>query len=523
MNRGLSISAKVIKNTGYNLAGYAWSVLVSLILTPYIIHSIGVERFGIFAMVSVLSSLCGLFDLGIGASFVRYISEFHAKKDHENINQVLGAGFLSYAVFTLAIVNLYLLFSFQILRVFNIPPACYMETFYVFGLGILLFGLANAFSVFSSVQSGLQRMDILNKVNIFMSVPTLIGVVFFLERGYGLLGLMINQAIIFVLQSAVNVVIARKLLPGFRFRPFAFSRDIFTKIFNFGYKFQLAKISGYIASQTDKVLIAMFLSVSFVAYYELGNRIVLYVISVCSLMISALVPAFTEVAVLHSREKLSEAYLTCVKHLTFFIVPLFVCAAVLAERIIVAWVGESCQPAIMVIRILAVAWAVNSIAQVSASMSMAINEPNIMAKGSVLIVVLNLILSFIFVKKFGFLGVAFGTAVAVNVGSVYFIIVLNRRLGLSNMKFFMTIRPFFVVSVVSGLLTFGADAIFKFSGLSCAGPLQALYIAALAGVFAATYLLLVYRKKYVEFKDLSRWTRGMFAAGAVKVDREPII
>ena len=69
-----NLSQKIIRNTIFNIIGRGWGILIALFLTPYIISHIGVERYGMWAIIGAVTGYFGLFDFGIGTSFVKYIS-----------------------------------------------------------------------------------------------------------------------------------------------------------------------------------------------------------------------------------------------------------------------------------------------------------------------------------------------------------------------------------------------------------------------------------------------------------------
>jgi len=89
-----TVSEKIIKNTVYNTIGRFWGILVVLFLTPYIVNRLGVERYGIWALLTSLVGYIGFLDLGIGGSYVRYIAEYYTQKDYSKVNFVINTGFL---------------------------------------------------------------------------------------------------------------------------------------------------------------------------------------------------------------------------------------------------------------------------------------------------------------------------------------------------------------------------------------------------------------------------------------------
>ncbi|MFA5100340.1 MAG: flippase, partial [Candidatus Omnitrophota bacterium] len=452
------IGDKVIRNTAYNIFGRIWFLVIGFFLAPYVVGHLGVERYAVWALVGVVTNYFGLLDFGVGSSFVKYVSEFYTTRDQAGINKLVNTGFGFYAALGAVILAATVLFIGPLLSFLKIPVSLYGEARFVFILAVGVFCASNAMGVFMAVQTGLQRMDLSNKINIAASVVTVAGTIFFLEKGYGLRGLMVNNAVVFALTSAMYILSAYRLLPHLAFRPFAWDRPMFRRIFSFGFRVQISRISGTITSQTDKILITYFLVIGLVTYYQLGSTVVACAMSIPALLVSALVPAFSEIEARGERKKLIESYLRSTKYFTFFTVPLFVFIAAAARRIMFIWMGLGYEQSVMVIQILAAAYVINMIARVSGALCMAIEKPEHMANASIIMIVLNIGLSVFFIKTFGFPGVAWGTLVAVNAGTVYFLWKLHRNLGIPAGMYMRVTAPFFAAGLVAALFVYGIDA-----------------------------------------------------------------
>src|ERR1700704_627814 len=99
-------SKKLITNTFFNLLGRSWSFLVTLLLTPYLLSHLSVGDFGIWVILSVFINSFNFLDLGLGSSFVKFISAYYTHKDYRRINEVLISGLLFYGLFGTAVVVL---------------------------------------------------------------------------------------------------------------------------------------------------------------------------------------------------------------------------------------------------------------------------------------------------------------------------------------------------------------------------------------------------------------------------------
>ncbi len=498
-----TIASKVMRNTACNILGRAWSVLVALALTPYIIGKIGLEGYGIWALVSVVTGYFGLLDFGIGSSFVKYIAEFSARAQHGKIASLINTGLIFYSVLGLLLVAVAALCMPWLLSLLKIPAAFHQEASFVVFIGIVLFAGSNALSPFAALQSGMQRMDIVNTISFAVSIPSALGTVYFLEQGLGLRGLMVNNALVFVLTALINGVIAFKLLPGLRISLLAFDREMFARLFAFGYRVQITRISSIVVSQTDKLLIVYFLSLGLVAFYQLGSSMLYYAMSACGLLVSALMPAFTEIDAKEGRQALSDSYLRSVKYVSAAAVPLFMFLALASAKLIFIWMGLGYAHAVPVIRILCLGFLINAIAQVSSGVCMAIDRIQLMSAASVLIVFLNIVLSVVLVKLFGFFGIAWGSALAVNIGTVYFLYRLHGFLGIPLRSFFKPVVIYLLPAAAAAALAWGVDAVFLLSaGKTVTRGLALVSLCVQAAVFGLAYAGIIYRARLFDRRDV---------------------
>jgi O-antigen/teichoic acid export membrane protein len=414
------ISEKIIKNTLYNAIGKFWGILVVIFLTPYIVNHLGVERYGMWALLTSLVGYIGFLDLGVGGSYARYIAEYYTQKDYAKVNEVINTGFLFCLGLAGIVIPLALFFTKPLLVFLKLDPSAYPEITFVLFLGVVIFSLSNATFVFGSVQTGLQRMELTNIVSVILTFPYALGVILFLELGYGLKGLMILVGIMWIIQTLVNFFIAQKILPGFSFNPFLFKRKTFAELLRFGIKLQISRLSHLVSFQVDKLLITYFLSVGMVTFYDLGSKVTDTIRKLPLLLVSALVPASAEIFAKGDKEGLSRLYFRGSKYLFAVSAPLFFFILICSNLIINVWVGPKYELASSVIRILSTGYFFNLITGVASSLALGMGKPEFEMKYGILMSILNFSLSLILIIKFGFYGVLVGTAFSLTLGSLYF-------------------------------------------------------------------------------------------------------
>ncbi|MCK5161473.1 MAG: oligosaccharide flippase family protein [Candidatus Aureabacteria bacterium] len=497
-----NLSQKIIRNTIFNIIGRGWGILIALFLTPYIISHIGVERYGMWAIIGAVTGYFGLFDFGIGTSFVKYISEFYTKKDCEKINQVVNTGFLFYSIFAIFIITLAFFIINPLLVFFKIPSHLYNEAFFVFLLGIILFSISNALSPFRAIQDGLQRMDITNKVTISISIPIIIGTIFFLEKGYGLPGLMVNNAIVLVISSAVNIIIAFKILPELKFNLFSFNKGVFKKLFGFGYKLQISRLANLISFQTDKLLITYFLGIGLVVFYQLGSLILQKVRQIPLVLISALIPAVSEIDVKKGKEPLIELYLRGSKYLIFISTPVLFFMVANASLIMLAWMGQGYEKAALVIQILAIGYFAATVTGVASSITAGIARTELSMKFGIFMTVLNLFLSIILIIKIGFIGAVLGTTISLTVASFFFMKMFHNYIRRPLSSFIQLFYKPLIACTIPILIMFLLNYVFRSIAVSSARLVNLIILGLNGIVFSAMYIGFILLSKYFDEYDL---------------------
>lgn len=514
-HRQEDISKKIIRNTTYNVVGRFWGFLVTLFLTPYIIHHIGIERFGVLSIIGIITAYFSMLDFGLSTSYIKYIAEYYAKKEYGKINQLVGTGFVFYFIFASAVIVLAFFFMEQILVFLNIPFGLYDEVTFAFRIGIILFGFANVMSVFGALQDGLQRMDISNKVSIFVSVINIAGVVFFLEKGYGLRGLMVNNAIIFIVISIINVIVAFKIFPKLLFNPLLFDKGMFKKLFSFGYKLQASKIADVVLFQTDRFLIAYFLNIGLVGVYQLGTTVIQYARQVPLLLISALLPAASEMDARREEGKIQALYIRGSKYLVLASLPIIFFTIITADIIMRVWMGPGYEKAAWVIQLLGIGYLFNLNTGVGVTIYLGKGKPGLQMKAAILVTVINVILSVFLAIKIGFIGVAIATTTSFIVGTIYFFVMVHREIGLPLKSFFEKVikKPLLICLLMS-------LAVLSFNYFTRGFDAQAERLVVFAKLvfevilFIVIYLVLMLRSAYLDQEDRVIW-RKVYSTFAV--------
>lgn len=431
------------------------------------IRHLGKEEFGIWALAGVISSYAQLADFGITESLVKFVAEYRARDDSTRINELLNTAFVMFLLFGGAVcVLLFFILPDLITYILNIPPHLYGKALFVFNVAVLLFFINLLTGVFGCLITGFQRMEFTSIIAFTSTLIMALGVLGFISRGYGLIGLVYTNSLVTVFMIIANVTFAKRLFPDLRFNPFKhFSREMATTIFSFSWKVQMANISQLLVYQLDRVILSHFIGLAAVSYYEVANRAAVQVRVLIATIFTPLAPAASELQACDAHEKIVGLYRRSFKYISMVAIPSSLLVIALAPPFVRTWMGTGYGTSAITLQLLMAAGMMSLLTAPGAFMLNGINKPHIAMKSSLLAGGLNLVLCLVLVRVFGYYGVVSAILISITVSALYFL--RNAHFAFSGidrkMYIFCVMWPLLAAMVCAALLIM-LDAITQFSG-----------------------------------------------------------
>ena len=207
--------------------------IVGLILTPFIIKSLGNAEYGLYTLIGAFVSYISIMDFGLNNTIVRFIAKYRAEKDKRGEENFLATSMIIYVVISAVIVLIGLvlynyldvIFS-NSLSLLELEKAKVMFIILVFNMAITLPGGA-----FTAICSGYERFVFPRAVSIVKYLVRALMVFGLLMLEGGSIGLVILDTfvnIIVIIVTAWYVIIRVKVkfkMLGFKF---SLAKEIFT-------------------------------------------------------------------------------------------------------------------------------------------------------------------------------------------------------------------------------------------------------------------------------------------------------
>jgi O-antigen/teichoic acid export membrane protein len=439
----MSIRATIAGNTVFNALGRLWEAAISLLLMIYIVNRLDFDGYGLWSLVAAFTGYAALLDFGVSSAFTKYIAEYAARDDRDSVSSVIGTGFFFYLILGLILfmagwplidgVMALFMKGMAFLHPQNaggVETGQAEELRFLFRGALVLFLATNCIAPFSALPSGLQRMGITNLLSFCASLVKTGAIVFFLENGFGVPGLLYANAIVLFFFGTASVLIAFYIYPGLRPGPGHVTRPMFRILLDFGWKSQVAKLSNLINFQTDRVIIGLiFADLTLVGLYRAGEDLATKFRQLPALVVSAMIPAVSDLDARQQHAQLNRLYLRSTKYIAVVTVPLMVYMLVMAEPLMhILFSGrDGLDTAAWVMRIIVLGYAANLLPGPGVSIALGRGDAGMPMKAGILAMAGNLVLTIVLVMVFGFYGVPAATAIALLISTCWFFLAMRRH------------------------------------------------------------------------------------------------
>jgi O-antigen/teichoic acid export membrane protein len=424
-----SLGTKIIRNVIYG--GLRFLVApIPFVMTPFILHKIGVAGYGTWAVFLAINGLTSLADLGLVGTLSKFVAEYHARRDFPALTRLMNSGLSLFLMLDLVIGGALWFASPFLARILfhgsTVPSAELIALLRYFQIVIA----ANILTMlFASVTTGLQRLDLTHMISAGnVLVSALFGGLLLL-RGWGLRGLVFGYIGSAILTIATYLFLVRKLLPQVALNPMRFDTAEARKMFGYSLRLYVTQAAVAVHNQVEKLFLAILVGVAAVGWYDIASDIAVKIRGAIGLILSPVLPAASELNELRDEARMRELYYRTHKYLALCGVPVVCYVVAISNRFVQLWLGRSLSMIAVPLSVLLIVNFFNLATGPGFLIFAGSGNLKPGMQSAVLGITLNLVLSFGLIYKFGFAGAVVGTSASLTLASAYFMAMFHRRTG----------------------------------------------------------------------------------------------
>ena len=404
---------RLVRATIANGAGTVASAILGVLLTPLLIHGLGVQGYGIFALALSVTSFGGyaaLGDLGVEVAAVRHIAQADAAADIPLLNRTVSTAMAFFGLIGLVLVVVILALATTLVDAFSVSSSLRDAAITCFSLtGIsLLFDFPSR--ALYAVLEGTIRFELFQVVQVVRAIGQTLLFVCVIVFDLGVGGMGAAMAIAAALCFLALWVITHWKVPGLQVRPWLFSLRLFRELMTFGSGMFVIRTVGTIYREMDKLIIGVALGAASVAIFEIANRLHLAASMVQSIAASALIP--TTVHAQDDPSLLQAMFLRGTCYAVATALPFTLAALFFAKALILTWIGPSVLDAVGPSRILLVYLLFAAFMVVGQTMVVALGRLRVVMWLTLGNLGVNVVASLLLVDPLGVKGVTLGTLIA---------------------------------------------------------------------------------------------------------------
>lgn len=332
--------------------------VVSVILTPILVHDLGMFYYGLWILVTSLLDYYGLLDLGISFTLQRFVSRYHGAGDRKSLNETVSTATLGMAGIGIVLCGASFVLAAILPGFFNIVGPnriVFQELVVLEGVSVAVVFPAR---VLGAYVCGLQRFDLYNVATVCVVILRLVFFIAVLDWGFGVIGIVDVTVALSIFSLAANYALARwadhELSLHWRQASWARLRELG----HFSIYVFLSGIGDQLRFYTDSIVIAHFLTVALTTPFDVVTRLTRYYSMAVYPVSGPLTTALSSLEGQGREHELNRIFLKTSK-LTCLMALLGGALLVLhGHAVLRLWVGKAFEPAYVLLAILVAGYVV---------------------------------------------------------------------------------------------------------------------------------------------------------------------
>lgn len=390
-------------------------MFVTLFLTPFVIRALGQKEYGLYSLIGSTVGYFHLLEFGLGNTITRYSAKFQTEHRIFELKKLIGIIIRIYGIINILMLILCLI-VFVFLKDIFISSIENDEQLQTLQYTLIILGVTSSFGIFgtafSALLTGLGKLSVPRVASSFSWFFRIVLTIVVIFRFSNAIALTVATSFGIIVTSMVNIFyffFKMRLYPAFGKFDFYLLKELL--IFSF-YNFT-QEIMGNFYWKIGTIFAGIFLANTLVAVYSIGIQLSMFVLQFTNSFVSMLLPKATRMAVKNSTVKETTHFISVIARFILFLYGGITLAFLFfGKEFIILWAGHEYEMAYWVVLISLLGPFLPRIQSGANIVLRAKNLHGFLSFCYAITGVLNVLLSYFFLKKFGIIGLCFATAIS---------------------------------------------------------------------------------------------------------------
>jgi O-antigen/teichoic acid export membrane protein len=329
----------LIGNTLWNVAGTFLPLLVGLVAVPFLLRSLGIERFGMLSLIWMLTGYFGLLDLGLGRALTKLVAEESEHVQRDELSRLIWTGLALMSAFgTAGAVVLALGAEPFVRRLLHVPEALETEAIGATWFLALSLPVTVVSTGLRGVLEGLHLFKLVNLIRLPLGILTFLAPLAVTAFTPDLAAVSASLLGVRLLALATHAIACVRTLPALA-RATRPDRALCRRLLGFGGWLTASNVVSPLMTYLDRFVIGSLLSLAAVAYYATPYEFVTKLWYVPFALTGVLFPAFSS-SIAHHRDESAVLMVRSIAAVFVILFPAVIFAVAFAREGLGLWLGE---------------------------------------------------------------------------------------------------------------------------------------------------------------------------------------
>src|SRR5579872_742134 len=316
-------------------------VATRLITIPVVIAHVGLDGYGIWAIIMAVTSYMRLGIGGVRSAFQKYVAESTGEAGAEQTSRLLSTG--SAALLGLSLLGLApaAWFAGHLARLSGVPNNFLSSASASLSLLALTLIIANAGSVYEAILMGAHRVDLVAKWDMFFACGEAAAIILLLRFGHGLYAMAAVMATSEVIRVGCFFVLSRRILPAVHVTRKFLSAAVVPELLRFAASYQVVGILEVAYQGLLPLAVLRCFGASAAGVFSVSTRLTWAALTVHQALLLPLLSGAAHVHTSGTEEELGRIVQKGIKATLLLTLPVLVLLGVIGRDIVMAWTGRS--------------------------------------------------------------------------------------------------------------------------------------------------------------------------------------